>query len=100
MDPLKSYMRLDKYTSRICIPAVSRFCLRSNMYRPIFNGISYKVYKLFPLQHMFGDIDILNKKLKNKDVNVLKQFVLYKDCLLYTSPSPRDRQKSRMPSSA
>ena len=29
-------------------------------------------------------------------------FVLIKDndCLLYTSPSPRDRQKSRMPSSA
>ena len=24
----------------------------------------------------------------------------YKPCLLYTSPSPRDRQKSRMPSSA
>ena len=24
----------------------------------------------------------------------------YKFCLLYTSPSPRDRQKSRMPSSA
>ena len=26
--------------------------------------------------------------------------VLIKNCLLYTSPSPRDRQKSRMPSSA
>ena len=25
---------------------------------------------------------------------------LREDCLLYTSPSPRDRQKSRMPSSA
>ena len=25
---------------------------------------------------------------------------LLKNCLLYTSPSPRDRQKSRMPSSA
>ena len=25
---------------------------------------------------------------------------LYITCLLYTSPSPRDRQKSRMPSSA
>ena len=25
---------------------------------------------------------------------------LIKACLLYTSPSPRDRQKSRMPSSA
>ena len=24
----------------------------------------------------------------------------YNSCLLYTSPSPRDRQKSRMPSSA
>ena len=24
----------------------------------------------------------------------------YDSCLLYTSPSPRDRQKSRMPSSA
>ena len=26
--------------------------------------------------------------------------MVYNDCLLYTSPSPRDRQKSRMPSSA
>ena len=26
--------------------------------------------------------------------------VTHKDCLLYTSPSPRDRQKYRMPSSA
>ena len=26
--------------------------------------------------------------------------IWYKACLLYTSPSPRDRQKSRMPSSA
>ena len=26
--------------------------------------------------------------------------IQYSDCLLYTSPSPRDRQKSRMPSSA
>ena len=25
---------------------------------------------------------------------------LFRHCLLYTSPSPRDRQKSRMPSSA
>jgi len=26
--------------------------------------------------------------------------VLYRGCLLYTSPSPRDRTRSRMPSSA
>ena len=30
----------------------------------------------------------------------LKQGIAVFDCLLYTSPSPRDRQKSRMPSSA
>ena len=28
------------------------------------------------------------------------QITLINNCLLYTSPSPRDRQKSRMPSSA
>ena len=33
-----------------------------------------------------------------KDVRFLLK--LCQDCLLYTSPSPRDRQKSRMPSSA
>ena len=30
----------------------------------------------------------------------MSSMVLYSLCLLYTSPSPRDRQKSRMPSSA
>ena len=30
----------------------------------------------------------------------LKTFQLLQPCLLYTSPSPRDRQRSRMPSSA
>ena len=38
------------------------------------------------------------------EVNITAQCVeiedVVSDCLLYTSPSPRDRQKSRMPSSA
>ena len=29
-----------------------------------------------------------------------KTYEIYKDCLLYTSPSPRDVEESRMPSSA
>jgi uncharacterized protein (DUF3084 family) len=43
---------------------------------------------------------IKQEKIKNivKSLETLKED--YKDCLLYTSPSPRDRQKSRMPSSA
>ena len=45
---------------------------------------------------------ILNPKTKPTELIELKtKFVdLYIYCLLYTSPSPRDRQKSRMPSSA
>ena len=31
---------------------------------------------------------------------LISQAKKFKPCLLYTSPSPRDRQKSRMPSSA
>ena len=34
------------------------------------------------------------------EIEYLKSQNLIKGCLLYTSPSPRDRQKSRMPSSA
>ena len=38
---------------------------------------------------------------KQKDTQLIGQFgVGFYSCLLYTSPSPRDRQKSRMPSSA
>ena len=37
---------------------------------------------------------------ENKRDTVRYEIALWKNCLLYTSPSPRDRQKSRMPSSA
>ena len=40
---------------------------------------------------------IPHSKVKKGDV---MQAVIVRTCLLYTSPSPRDRQKSRMPSSA
>ena len=43
-------------------------------------------------------ISNINLELDTKTFSEVKQ--KYNDCLLYTSPSPRDRQKSRMPSSA
>ena len=46
-----------------------------------------KSRKLYTMKR--HDCGIYDKRMKR----------LY-DCLLYTSPSPRDRQKSRMPSSA
>ena len=36
----------------------------------------------------------------DKPMKVAISDEVFNDCLLYTSPSPRDRQKSRMPSSA
>ena len=38
----------------------------------------------------------VNPIVKNKNINL----ATYEDCLLYTSPSPRDAHESRMPSSA
>ena len=34
------------------------------------------------------------------EIKTVTKSILDEHCLLYTSPSPRDRQKSRMPSSA
>ena len=45
---------------------------------------------------LFRSVDDLRKKFDVKK-DYIKQI---KDCLLYTSPSPRDRTRSRMPSSA
>jgi hypothetical protein len=41
-------------------------------------------------------------KLNKKDMQTTLSwhYIMLSNCLLYTSPSPRDRQKSRMPSSA
>ena len=42
-----------------------------------------------------------SQESESQDMNpVLKDVAAALGCLLYTSPSPRDRQKSRMPSSA
>ena len=52
---------------------------------------------LFRIVDVSGDS--MNPTLTNGDKLVVSD-VFYKPCLLYTSPSPRDRTRSRMPSSA
>ena len=48
-------------------------------------------------EYLIGNvIEDYVKGLNDSDLIDLRKFI----CLLYTSPSPRDRQKSRMPSSA
>ena len=43
---------------------------------------------------------MISKMVPEDVMNELFTFDQEEVCLLYTSPSPRDRQKSRMPSSA
>jgi len=45
--------------------------------------------------------DVLRQKLAQRAAELAaREDALHKNCLLYTSPSPRDRTRSRMPSSA
>ena len=57
-------------------------------------------YKLFG-KHL-RQPEVLGKALMELDIHPLDRtsVELYKSCLLYTSPSPRDGLLSRMPSSA
>ena len=70
-------------------------------------GLSQSLERLFAT-NLFKDIklDFDGSVLTVTIIENLKQSLVRNDvisfniCLLYTSPSPRDRQKSRMPSSA
>ena len=54
----------------------------------------------------FNEVDLVieaateNEPIKQKILNSLLPHIQPHTCLLYTSPSPRDRTRSRMPSSA
>ena len=55
----------------------------------------------FDRLNIFFDIDEDGYEVIKVESTYVKRFAYQlNDCLLYTSPSPRDRQKSRMPSSA
>ena len=57
--------------------------------------IDYISDRELELQQSYG-YKVDRQKYKDLYINKIKS----NTCLLYTSPSPRDRQKSRMPSSA
>ena len=80
--------------------------------KPIYINLSQSIYKSYldksykPSNAIINDLkndkylfNLLSDKFNfNKDKIITKR--LAKFCLLYTSPSPRDRVRSRMPSSA
>ena len=68
----------------------SRLQLKSKLY-------SFQIQRGCSINKHLNRYTKLLTDLVNVDVEIDEED---KDCLLYTSPSPRDRQKSRMPSSA
>ena len=59
----------------------------------------HKILEKYVLGQGYLDETAVGKQAHNMAIQVI-QSGLSNVCLLYTSPSPRDRQKSRMPSSA
>ena len=67
-----------------------------------------EIYKQFVFESFKNALDFINQVAEivedlnhhPKWTNLYNKVDVSLTCLLYTSPSPRDRQKSRMPSSA
>ena len=83
----------------------------SILYRGIMDGkrvnqrIDYQPSLYIPSRKTSGSFKSLDgtplDRKKFDDIREAKEFTKkYDGCLLYTSPSPRDRTRSRMPSSA
>ena len=68
-------------------------------YLLVDKGLSNNTVKAYEadISSFFQWLDNEDLKYKNLQEGHINQYI---SCLLYTSPSPRDRQKSRMPSSA
>ena len=60
----------------------------------------YAIKKNEEYKALLYEIDLLKKQISVKEERMIALMIEYDDCLLYTSPSPRDRTRSRMPSSA
>ena len=63
-----------------------------------YSGFNFGIKKTIP--HIFGVTFGFTAVVFALTIGLVNVFKLFPICLLYTSPSPRDRQKSRMPSSA
>ena len=67
----------------------------------VINGIKEKLMEKFKLSDLGNVSVVLDMQVtRNRAKGSLTISQESYTCLLYTSPSPRDRQKSRMPSSA
>ena len=94
----------NEYFTKIHEEAIILYCntnlksektkLYSELIQPAFNELVDKIVFTYKFNNL-PNIDVLKD-----DCKVWLTTILDKYCLLYTSPSPRDKRQSRMPSSA
>ena len=75
--------------------AAERFCVRNSGASAVIEGVGDH-----GCEYMTGGRAVILGSTGRNFAAGMSGGVAYICCLLYTSPSPRDRQKSRMPSSA
>ena len=73
-----SHFKLYDYISDLCHPSYHKNALDPSFYKRVNFGNTYRVYELFPMQHMFGDIYILKTVLSETEKRALSKFSLIK----------------------
>ena len=79
---------------------ISLICINLSVAQNYQSGLITTTKNISIKGKVLIDNDLKKVYLKNNGNQKDYNFKEIKSCLLYTSPSPRDRQKSRMPSSA
>ena len=93
----------------VALLSIALTILYLDQYAPIIVEVPEKVSQRMEIEFSKEierrPVQKIEKKAKNVIILIgdgmgINQITAYKICLLYTSPSPRDRTRSRMPSSA
>ena len=105
MEPFRTAMAVKKMNlNHVVITSVDRDDLKNDFGSSIWADTINQIHKHVPK----CTVEVLTPDFKGHKPSLRKVFEAKPEifshniecCLLYTSPSPRDRQKSRMPSSA
>ena len=100
------YKRSDKYNTYDNFWKSEEFSLlnlEGQLHKEL-RGLVAKAFLPRSVQQLVPYMEMKSNELfeenKGKEFDMLKDYAQPYSCLLYTSPSPRDKRQSRMPSSA
>ena len=80
--------------------SLSNFLIFLGIFTAAFIGLNYSLSLRFSDEYYKIKLEETDEKYSEVSQELLNKIAKLEDCLLYTSPSPRDITPSRMPSSA